>query len=200
MPAKLAFDIAKPNIELLRGAAIHRWKRSDHAVAAGSSHKLDARYQEHRRGDQRQADAITKAAKEVGGSQTRAFHWFIVPRCKFLVLASDNIGAGEDRQQKTAGGKHVRPAPRLSNRLRTNLAGAGALPLPDCLQLAGRIDHLSRRGRADWPHAKRIHATGIGARRARGLSYRQPCRYVLRGRGCAVVAAHDHLVASTGVA
>src|SRR5205085_428637 len=97
------------------------------------------------RGDQRQADAITKAAKEVGGSQTRAFHWFIVPRCKFLVLASDNIGAGEDRQQKTAGGKHVRPAPRLSNRLRTNLAGAGALPLPDCLQLARRIDHLSRR-------------------------------------------------------
>src|SRR3954469_479892 len=69
MPAKLAFDITNPDIELLGAAAIHRRKRSDHAVAAGCDHKPDAPHQEHRRGDQRQAEAIAKAAKQVSGSQ-----------------------------------------------------------------------------------------------------------------------------------
>jgi hypothetical protein len=56
-------DPGKPNVELLRAAAIHGGKASDHAVAARRNHKLDAGDQKHRRGDERQAQAIAKTAE-----------------------------------------------------------------------------------------------------------------------------------------
>src|SRR5882757_2414812 len=69
MKAQPLLDLAEPAIELFRTAAIHRRKRADHAVAAGSYHQFDAGDQKHRRRDQRQAQTTAKARKSVSGWQ-----------------------------------------------------------------------------------------------------------------------------------
>src|SRR5438105_2402037 len=59
-------DIRQPLLELFGTAAVHRWERTDHAIAACSYHKLDARDEKHRRRDQRQAEAVVKARQSIG--------------------------------------------------------------------------------------------------------------------------------------
>ncbi len=65
------FDVAEPAVELFGAAAIHRRERADHAVAASGHHKIDAGDEEHRRRDQRQAQAVAKACQRVGGLLVR---------------------------------------------------------------------------------------------------------------------------------
>src|SRR5206468_12030821 len=60
--------------------------------------------------------------------------------------------------------KNEQSALCVSGGVRADLAGAGALPRTHRVQLAGRIDHLSRRDRHDRPHPKRLHATGLCTR------------------------------------
>ena len=69
MTAQPLLDLAEPAVELLRAAAIHRRKGTDHAVAAGGYHQFDAGDEKHRRRDQRQAQTIVKARKRIGGWQ-----------------------------------------------------------------------------------------------------------------------------------
>ena len=67
MPAQTLLDLAEPRVELFGAAAIHRRERTDHAVAACGHHEIDAGDEEHRRRDQRQAEALAKACQRVGG-------------------------------------------------------------------------------------------------------------------------------------
>src|SRR5207344_1275702 len=52
----------------------------------------------------------------------------------------------------------------VSGGVRTDLAGTGALPRAHRVQLAGRIDHLSRRDRHDRTHTGRVHAARLPTR------------------------------------
>ena len=84
--------------------------------------------------------------------------------------------------------------------MRTDLAGAGALPGAHRVQLAGRIDQLPGHDRHDRAHAGRVHAARLSTRRPRRVSHRQPRRHLVRRRRRAIVAAGDHLAASAGFA
>src|SRR3981189_1243468 len=96
--------------------------------------------------------------------------------------------------------KHVRSALRLSDRLRANVAGAGALSVAGRVQLAWRITNLPRQYRIDRAHAEGVYRTWPQAGRARGVPHRQPCRPLVRMHRRAIVEAFDHLAASAGIA
>ena len=63
-----ALDLAEPGVELSGTAAIDRGKRADHAGAASRDDELDAGDEKHRRRNQRQAEAVAKALKDIRGS------------------------------------------------------------------------------------------------------------------------------------
>jgi hypothetical protein len=69
MRAQLAVDLAEPCIELFGAAAIHGRERPDHAVAASRHDEIDTRDKEHRRRNQRQAEAVAKAREQVNRIQ-----------------------------------------------------------------------------------------------------------------------------------
>ena len=58
-------DIRQPLVQLFGAAAIHRGKRTNHAVAAGGYHKVCARDEKHRCRDQRQAETVAKAREGI---------------------------------------------------------------------------------------------------------------------------------------
>src|SRR5215207_4464317 len=60
-------DIRQPFVELFGAAAVHRWERADHAVAACGDHKVCSGNEKHRRCDQRQAEAVAKARQRIDG-------------------------------------------------------------------------------------------------------------------------------------
>ena len=172
MSAQPVFDVAEPGIELFGAAAIHRRKRADHAVAAGRHHEIDAGDQEHRRCDQRQAEAVAKAREWIGGIQRSVSlipTAFAVSCSEFAVLALDNIGTIEAETTKPLEETCPIRSTRF-RRLRADAAGAGALSVADGVRLAGRIDHLCRRHRTDRAHAEGVHATRPEAGRARRRS------------------------------
>jgi hypothetical protein len=102
MTAQPVFDLAKPAIELFRAAAIHGRECADHAVAAGGYYKVNAGDEEHRRRDQRQAEAVAKSREWIGGTQNPiscSTPRYTVPRLGFIVLAFSNIGTTEGPRQ-----------------------------------------------------------------------------------------------------
>src|SRR5688572_3368472 len=58
-------DIRQPFVQLFGAAAIHRGKRTDHAVAAGGHYQFNTGYEKHRCRDQRQAEAVAKARQGI---------------------------------------------------------------------------------------------------------------------------------------
>ena len=60
-------QFAHPGVEVVSRAAIRGRERADHAVDAGGGDEIDARYQKHRRRDQRQGQARTQRPEPVHG-------------------------------------------------------------------------------------------------------------------------------------
>src|SRR6476646_8481800 len=73
-----ALDPGQPFVELFRATAVHRWKRTDHPVAASGYHEFDTRHEKHRRRNQRQAEAIAKARKKIGWLRHAGLSSFLV--------------------------------------------------------------------------------------------------------------------------
>src|SRR5258705_10690372 len=92
MTAQPVFDLAKPAIELFRAAAIHGRECADHAVAAGGHYKVNAGDEEHRRRDQRQAEAVAKSREWTAAGRTFAKRSHVLRVS--IVVRGDTDGSG----------------------------------------------------------------------------------------------------------
>ena len=99
MPMQARGDLDKPAVELFRATAIHRRKRADHAVAAGSGYEFHAGNQEHGSCDQRQPKAILKPRERVGTCLGTWQGRFAVPVVMLALPASLARSNGRHKRQ-----------------------------------------------------------------------------------------------------